>query len=261
MSLDDVEVTIDDELVTIEENTDNIDIYLREGIHESRRTEVAYELVKHFGETIGFDEKFTALINLLMVAPINNLPGILDKHNIPLPEGPHANSDVGSREETPDSENDKALTEECIVHSDGSNGSDDSRVDNLSSKEDSSGSVTEFTPTESVKGNDAERRRRPPSTAPTARRNHAASLREMIPSHKIRSESIIRRANNFRPSDAEAASPIQHHSESRAAPVPSPQPTRTRTTGNSADGTSDIRACEIGYLGELFVNNPAPGNC
>lgn len=261
MSLDDVEVTIDDELVTIEENTDNIDIYLREGIHESRRTEVAYELVKHFGETIGFDEKFTALINLLMVAPINNLPGILDKHNIPLPEGSHANSDVGSREETPDSEDDKALAEEDNIHSDGSDDGNDSRVDESSSREDSSSAAIEVTPTESGTGTEAEQRRRPSSIARAARRDHPASLREMIPSHQIRSESIIRRAKRFRPSDAEAASPIQHYSESRAAPVPSPQPTRTRTTGNSADGMSDIRACEIGYLGELFVNNPAPGNC
>lgn len=261
MSLDNVEVTIDDELVTIEQSTDNIDIYLREGINESRRTEVAYELVEHFGKTTGFDEKFTALINLLMVAPINSLPRILDKHNIPLPEGSHANSDVGSREETPDSEDDKALAEEDNIHSDGSVDGHDSRVDESSGSEDSNSAAIEVTPTESGTGTDAEQRRLSSSIARAARRNHTAPLRELIPSHQIRSESIIRRASNFRLSDAEAAPPIQRHSESRAAPVPSPQPTRTRITGNSADGTRDIRACEIGYLGELFVNNPAPGNC
>lgn len=259
MSLDDVEVTIDDELITIEESTDNIDIYLRAGIHESRRTEVAYELMKHFEETIGFDEKFTALINLLMVAPINRLPRILDKHNVPLPEDSHAFSNVGSREETPDPENDKALTEECNVHLNGSDGSHDSGADDFSSMEDSSGSAIEFTRTESVTGTDAEQRGRPSSIARTACRNHAASLREMIPWHQIRSESIIRRAKGFRPSDAEAASPIQHHSESRAAPLLPPLPTMTGITGNSADGMSEIRAREIGYLGELFVNNPTPG--
>lgn len=260
MSLDDVEVTIDDELITIEENTDNIDIYLREGIHESRRTEVAYELVEHFGKTIGFDEKFTALINLLMVAPINSLPGILDKHNIPLPEGSHANSDVGSREETPDSEDDKALAEEDNINSDGSDDGHDSRVDESSGREDSSRAAIEVTPTESGTGTDAKQPRLSSSIARAARRDHTAPLRELIPSHQIRSESIIRRANNFRPSDAEAASPIQHHSESRAAPLPSPLPTSTTITGNSADSTSEIRAREIGYLGELFVNKLTPEN-
>lgn len=234
MLLDDIEVNIDDELVTIQESTDDIDIYLREGIHESRRTEVAYELVKHFEETIGFDEKSAVLVNLLMTAPINNLPGILDKHNIPLPEDSHDNSDVSSREETPDPEDDMAPAEEDNIQSDGSDGSHDSRVNDFSGREDSSSAATEFTPTESVTGTDTERRRRSSSIAHAARRNHPAPLQELIPSHQSRSECIIQRASNFRLSDAEAVSPIQHHSEPEAAPLSVSLPIRTRTTGNSA---------------------------
>lgn len=302
MLLDDVEVTIDDELVTVEDSTDDstddINIYLREGIDQSRRTEVTYELVKYFKERIGFDEKSTALINLLMGAPINSLPGILDKHNVPLPEG--------SSEETPDPEDYTALDGEGNIHSDDSDDSHDSSGDDISGREESPSDGTDFTPTESGTGTDSERRRRSSCTTPAARPNHPTPLRDLIPSHQSRSEGVIRRASNFRLSDAEAAAPIQHHSESRAAPLRFSLPIRARTTGNHADGnenpsppgvpatggsyhrsleagdggayssstsrressgatpggraddTGEIRARGIGYLGELFVNAPDP---
>ncbi|GAB1311860.1 hypothetical protein MFIFM68171_02070 [Madurella fahalii] len=303
MSLDDVEVTIDDELVTIKESTDDIDIYLRESIHQSRQTEVTYELVKHFKETIGFDEKLTALINLLMGAPIQSLPGILDKHDIPLPEGSDDDVDAGSSEETHDPEDNKTLVEEGNIHSDGPDGSHDSRDDDISSREDSPSAGTLFTPTESGTGTDAERRSRSSRTPRATRRNHPTPLRELIPSHQLRSESIIQTASNFRLSNAEAVAPIQQHSESRAIPLRFSLPIKTRTTGintdeseyssppgmpatgrpyhrslgvgegagggyssltsrressgatrgGRADDTSEIRAREIGFLGELFV--------
>lgn len=233
MLLDGVEVTIDDEVVTIEDGGDDIHIYLREGNHESGQTEVTYELVKYFKETTGFDEKLTALVNLLMSASINKLPGILDKHDIPLPEDSPDNSDVGSREMTPDSEDDEALAEEDNIHSDGSYGSHEPRMDVFSGREDSSSSATEFTPTESGTATGAERRRAS-SIVPAARLQHTTPLRELVPSHRLRSERIIQRANAFRLSDAEAASPIQHHSESGAALSPFSLPIRTRTSGSSA---------------------------
>lgn len=307
MSLGDVKVTIDDELVTIDDSTDDINIYLREGIHQSRQIEVTYELVKYFKERIGFEETSTALINLLMGAPINSLPGILDKHNIPLSEGSHDDAGVGSREETPDPEDYTILDGEGNIHSDDSDDSHDSRGDDISGREESPSDGTHFTPTESGTGTDSERRRRSSCTTRAARRDHPTPLRDLIPSHQSRSESIIRRASNFRLSDAEAAAPIPYHSESRAAPLRFSLPIRTRTTENHADGneypspprvpatgrsyhrssgagdvgayssltsrressgatpggrasdTSEIRARGIGYLGELFVNDPAPG--
>ncbi|KAK3385925.1 hypothetical protein B0H63DRAFT_560413 [Podospora didyma] len=235
MSLDDVEITIDDELVTIEEGTDAIDIYLREGIHQSRQMEVAYELAKHFKETIGFDEKFTALINLLMGAPIHSLPGILDKHDVPLPGGSHDDGvDAGSSEETHDLEDNETLVEEGSIHSDGPDGSHDSGGEDVPSKEDSPSAGTPFAPMESGAGTDAERPSRSYRTHGAARRNHPTPLRELIPSHQSRSESIIQRARNFRLSNAEAAASIQHHS-SRATPLRFSLPTRTRTTGINAD--------------------------
>lgn len=310
MLLDDVEETMDDELVTIEDSTDNIDIYLQEGTHQSRQNEVTYKLVEYFKETIGFHEGSTSLIILLMGAPIHRLPAILDAHNIPLPPGSHDDGAVGSGEDTSDPEDSTALAEKSDIHSDGPDGSDDSSVGYYSSREDSPSAESLIIPTESGTGTDPERRSRSSGTRRDARHDHPAPLRELIPSHQLRSEGIIQRASDFRLSNAEAAASVQHHSESRAAPVRFPLPIRTRTTGINADengyssppgmpatggsyhrslgvgegagggyssftsrgrlsGTtragraddaSEIRAREIGYLGELFVNDPTPGN-
>lgn len=237
MSLDDVKVTVDDELVTIEESKDDINIYLQEGTHQSRQTEVTHELVKYFKEQIGFDEESTALIILLMGAPTNRLPGILDKHNIPLPEGSHDDVDNSSGEETPDPEDYRALDGEDNIHLDNSDDSHDSRGDGISGREDSlaSSDGTGFTPTESGTGIDSERRRRSCRTIRAARRDHPAPLRDLIPSHQSLSKSIIRRARDFRLSDAEAAVSIQDHSESRAAPLRFSLPIRIRTSGNDTD--------------------------
>lgn len=306
MSLDGVEVTIDDELVTIEETTGDIDIYVREGIYQSRQAEVTYELVKYFKQTIRFDEKVTPLINLLMGASIESLPGILDKHNISRPEGSHDDIYEDSSEQTSDPEDDNSLAEEGTIQSDGHDGVRGSRGENVSGREDSPSDGTVFTPVESGTGTDAEPSSRsyPPCAA---RRNHPIPLRDLIPSHQLRSEGIIQRASNFRLSNAEAAAPIQHHSESRAAAPRFSLPIRTRPTGSNddenehssspgrsttggsysrslgvgygarggypssasrlvssgatqggmADATSEIRARGIGYLGELFVNNPS----
>lgn len=310
MSLDGVDVTVDEELVTIEETADDIEIYLREGIHQSRQAEVAYELVNYFKETIGFEESITPLVGLLMNASITNLPGILDKHNITLPEGSRDDIDEDSSEETSDPEDDNSLAEEGNTESDGNDDSRDSRGDNFSSREDSPSDGTVFTPAESGTGTDAERSSRSSCAPRAVHRNHPTPLRDLIPSHQLRSEGIIERASNFRLSNAEAAAPIQHHSESRAAPLRFSLPIRTRPTGSNADENeyssapgisatggsysrslgvgygarggysspanrrvssgathggraddpSEIRARGIGYLGELFVNNPIPGN-
>lgn len=309
MSLDDVEVTIDDELVTIEESTDNIDIFLREGIHQSRQAEVTYELVKYFKETIGFDENVTPLISLLMGASIESLPGILDKHNISLPEGSHHDYiDKDSSEETSNPD-DNSLAEEGDIQSDGHDSGRDSRGDNVSIREDIPSGGNVFTPVEGGTGTDAERSSRSSYPPRAAHRNHPTPLRELIPTHQLRSERIIQRATNFRLSNAEAVAPIQHQSESRLAPLRFTLPIRTRTSGNITDENeeslvsgisatggsyhrslgggygagggnssltshrvssgatqggriddpSEIRARGIGYLGELFVNDPIPG--
>jgi hypothetical protein len=306
MSLDDVELTTDDELVTIEKGTDDMDIYLREGIQQSRRAEVVHELVNHFKETIGFDEKLTALIFLVLSVPIHSIPGILDKHNIPLPTG---SNDAGSSNETENLEDDKTLTEEGGTHSDSLLGSHNSRGGDTSRWEDSStSSGTLSTPsTESGAGSDTERRGgstlEPRAT--THHTTHPTPLQESIPSHQPRSESIIQRASDFRLCNAEAAAPVQHRSDSGATPSRSALPIGSSATGINADqselsspsrallgtaksypssfgvgdgtgggyssvlpsresssattncgrvdDTSEIRAREIGFLGELFV--------
>lgn len=238
VSLDDAEKTVDDELVAIEVST-TTDIYLLEEAYQSRQNEVAYELVKHFKETIGFDENSTALISLLMGAPIHSLPAILDKHNIPLPDDFHVAADVGSGEETPDPEDKEALDEESSVEPDSDDGSHDLSGGDISSTEDSPSAGTVCIPPTSGRYTDAERPGRSSGTSRAARRTHLTSLRGLIPSHKSRSDDIIQRARNFQLSNAEAAAPIQHHSDSGTAPLSFTLPIRTRTIGNNAEENED----------------------
>lgn len=238
MSVDDVEVSTDDELVTILENTE-IDIYLREGIPKSRHTEVTYELVKHFKETIRFDEKLTALISLVMTAPIPSLPGILDKHDIPLPESSHDAVDVGSGEETPDPDDYQALDETGSVDRDGyggSHGSQISRDSAVSGTEGFPDDETVVTPMASGY-TDAERWSSSSHTSRTALRTHSTPLRDLMPSHQTRSDSTVQRARNFRLSSAEAAPPIQYHSGSTATPLSTSLPIRSRAPGINRDET------------------------
>jgi hypothetical protein len=295
LSLHDVEVTIDDELVTVEESTDNTDIYLREGIRQkSRQAEAMHELVEYFKETMEFDEKFESLVNLLMIAPFDSLPGILDKHDIPLPEGFHDDSDAGSSEKTDNLGDSETLAEEDETDSEGPAASRDSSGDDVS--------VRESSPRTSVSARgtnrEAKRRDRSSGTHPAARGDDPIPLRELIPSHQSRSKSIIQSASEFRLSDAEAAVPIQPQAESRATPLRFSLPIRTRTAGIDAnesesssafgmsatrvfprlsyptsrressgqthslrvEDTHEIRARGIGFLGELFVTNLIPGN-
>ena len=301
MSLHDVEVTIDNELVTVEESTDNTDIYLREGIRQnSRQAEAMHELVGYFKETVGFDEKFKSLINLLMIAPIDSLPVILDKHDIPLPEGFHDDSDADSSEETHNLGDTETQAEEDETSSDGPAGSRDSSGDDVSVREGSprTSAGALFTPSERGTNSEAKRRDRSSGTHPAARGDDPIPLRELVPPHQLRSKSIIRSASEFRLSDAEAASPIQRHAESRAIPLHFSLPIRTRTAGIGAnesesssalgvsatrvfprlsyptsrgessgqthslrvEDASEISSRGIGFLGELFVTNPVLGN-
>lgn len=235
MSLDAIKVTIDDELVTIEDRTDNIDIYLREGIHQSRQAEVTYELVKYFKERIGFDKNITPFISLLMGASIHSLPEILNKHNISLPEGLHDGIDELSGEENSDPEDDNPLAEGGNIQSNLHDGSHDSRGDNVSSREDPPSDGTVFAPAESGTGTDAGRSSRYSYPPRAARRDHPTPLRELIPSHQSRSQGIVQRASNFRLSNAEAAAPIQHHSESGAAPLHFTRSVKARLARSNGD--------------------------
>lgn len=257
MSLNGIEEVIDDGLVTIESSA-YIDIYLREGAYETRQNEVTYELVKHFKETIGFDEQDTALINLLMGAQIHNLATILDDHNVPRPEDSHDDGDVGSEDDKTDSEYHESLDEESNFDSDSADSSHESRGGGIS-RNDRPSARTVVTPTTvSDTGMDSKRRSRLACTSRPARRNHPTPLRELIPSLQSRSEDIIQRARNFRLPSAEAAASIQHRSESGAIPHRFSLPIRTRPVGNNFDenGTpspTDPPAMGQSYHGSLGV--------
>ncbi|KXX82783.1 hypothetical protein MMYC01_200766 [Madurella mycetomatis] len=87
MSLSDIDVVVDDELITIQEQYGNINIYLRENMQESDRSAVNFVLIEYFQKELKIHGKNTNLANLLMSAPLSQLPKILEKNNISVPEG------------------------------------------------------------------------------------------------------------------------------------------------------------------------------
>lgn len=293
MSIGDVEVTVDDKLVTIDDSEDTIDIYLREGIDQAHRPLVTFEYVEYFKKKMKFNEDVTSLINLLMSAPIESLSRILQEHDIVVPPASDENDENSSSDDADSSDNDQTLVDKEAATS---NDDCDSRFDNHAG---SLGGQHRRRAASAPADSDTEQGSRS-SSAPMRRNHHSTPLRELIPSHQSRTESIIQRASAFRISDA-ATAPIQYHSESRAMAQFS-LPIRTRILDNPIvetagqveipfvaathgitggaeargyhtsstsrrrrsfrtratqrpDDTTEMRTREIGFLGELFVSN------
>ncbi|RYP69608.1 hypothetical protein DL770_008214 [Monosporascus sp. CRB-9-2] len=190
--LDDVEVTNDNEVILIEEKEETTDIYFREGFQESDQPAVNFELLEYFISTFAIDVEDTNLVNLLMSAPISRLPGIMEKHDISLPED---SDDDGTDSEEIDSEDDNATAVDRTEEP--SNG--ELNVE-LSENDKDEGSCGKPLVASSARDSDVESEIFS-SFAPT-RPHRPQSLRELIPSHQSSTESIIRQASHFRMADS-----------------------------------------------------------
>lgn len=291
--LGDVEVVDDHELITIKENDEAINIYFREDIQEFDQPTVNYELVDYFISELGISVKEGNLVSLLMSAPINQLPEIMEKHDISLPEGSDSEDTdrededveaVDQHEEPPDGEPNLRMVED----------DKDRRgyeMNKTASNAAGSGATSDGF-----------------SSFPPTHLRHLQPLRELIPSHQSMTERIIKNASRFIMSDALVArtpiqrskleglyglslpirtkttrdsegerssvtpltsTPISHgrsiyeprteitesHFSNHQIPRLSPglSPPGTRTKPVPA---RDIRYREIGFLGELFVKPP-----
>ncbi|RYP37876.1 hypothetical protein DL767_002748 [Monosporascus sp. MG133] len=290
--LDDVEVTNDNEVIMIKKNEQTTDIYFREGIQESDQPAVNFELLEYFISEFDINVENTNLVNLLMSAPISRLPGIMDKHDISLPEDSddEGTDGEGTDGEGIDSEDDDATAVDRIEEP--SNG--ELNVKLGENDEDGAGSDKLLVASNAT---DSDVESESFSSFPPPPPHHSQSLRELIPSHQSRTQSIVRKASHFRMADSLVAiTPIQHYQSEGvfrlSLPIrtrnihdggggrPSPAgPTSTATfrgsfsagynsefSGSHSSGyqapprardapvpTSDIRRREIGFLGELFV--------
>ena len=248
MSIEDAVVMVDDKLVTIDDSEGAIHIYLREGMEQAHRPLVTFEYVEYFKNLMELDGKFTSLITLLMSAPIQSLTRILAEHDIIVPRASDNHHDASSSDDTDSSDHGQTL----IGGDDTPSGGDyDSRSGNdviglegyrqRGATSAPTGSTTEST-TDGTTDSDTDQGLRS-SNSPIQRNRHPTPLRELIPSHQSRIESIIQRASAFRISDANATVPIQHDSEPRVT-TQSSLPMRTTTTGNSHTEVMDERQAE-----------------
>lgn len=82
-----VEVSDDDEhLITIKEDGGATKIYIRKGTSMSDQPRVNFELLEYFNSLFKIDAKHKYLANYLMSAAVPDLPEIMERHDISLPE-------------------------------------------------------------------------------------------------------------------------------------------------------------------------------
>ncbi|RYO93890.1 hypothetical protein DL762_000845 [Monosporascus cannonballus] len=200
--LGDVKVTNDNEVIMIKETEEITDIYLREGIQESDQSAVNFELLKHFISEFEIDGEDANLANHLMSAPISRIPEIMEKHDIFSPEDP---DDEGTDSEGTDSEDDDTTAVDRTDEP-----SDDELNIELGEDDEDEGGYERLKVASKATDSDVESESF--STFAPTHPHRPQSLRELIPSHQSRAESIVRKASHFRMSDSLVAiTPIQHH--------------------------------------------------
>lgn len=183
------------ELITFKEHDNTTDIYFREEIQEYQRAMVNFKLAEHFSSQFEIKSEDANFLTLLLSAPIRELPAIMEyhmeNHNRFL-SGDRDNGDSGSdsgesaRDATTEGE---GLTpvepgEECH------NGEDGNEPD--TSDKDESGDDQLEVASEST---DRQAECENPSAFTSANTQCPQTLRELVPSHQSKTESVAQRQN------------------------------------------------------------------
>lgn len=195
--LGDVEAGHDKELVTIKENDKTTDIYLREDLQGPDQDWVTSKLLEHFVDGFQQDIKGVSLLALLMNAPMNQLPDIMEKHNFsPL----KVHGDGGSADEETDregSDEDDSDTGIMDQTEDAPNSGLSNEVfDNYYGERSFRGL------NDTSKMTDSDREAQSLSRFAPMRTNFPKPLQELIPSHPSRIKKIAQKASEFWMSDS-----------------------------------------------------------
>jgi hypothetical protein len=198
--LGDVEAGDDEKLVTIKENDKTTNIYFREVIREHDQHLVTRDLLRHFIGEVQHEIKDVSLLALLMNAPIDQLPDIMEQHDIsPF----QVNDDVGSANEDTDGE--------------GSNeDNNDTRILNQTEDAPNSGVANfigdDYQGERSFRGvssaskvTHSNREAKNLSLFAPIRTNFPKPLQELIPSYPSRIKNIAQKASEFWMTDSLAA--------------------------------------------------------
>lgn len=288
----DVVVEEDDELVTIREEGDKINIYFRE-VPPRKQTRVNFKLQGFFSAYFAIRAEDLPLVSLLLSEPIDELSEILESHDIFAPDkldGGLSNAQTLATTDNsgPIERRENLISNEDATESNGSSSGEGEEQDATDS-DGEGGSILASMSNLSL---------------------YPRTLRELIPSHQTRVENVIRRAGNYQLSNSfvadahnrstpegggEASGPSEntataaysqssrrHSSNQRPSPSstlfhsgsggtsarngprvrahisppssPSPSPGRSQLRGTiQPRPVQDIRFREIGFLGESFV--------
>lgn len=225
--LDIVEVSNDEQLITIKEDEGAINIYIREEISPFDQPRINFELLEYFSSLFKIDAKHTNLVNYLMGAPISELPAIMERYDLTIPE----DSDNGSSDDQSSDGEHNATT---AAHRTAAQGGADLGIE---PSPDSVGGG-HFRELErrfrnlqiSSEADDQDAALVTPPRSP-----HLQPLQELIPSHLERTESIVQRASHFQMSESLVAMPPIHNPQSDVASSQS-LPTRTRDNPSGGGG-------------------------
>ncbi|KAH7205910.1 hypothetical protein DER44DRAFT_809824 [Fusarium oxysporum] len=95
--LGDIEISNEDRLITIRDDGEVTNIYIREHIVMAEQFKVDLELLEYFTSLLDVDAEHTKLVTLLLKEPIVQLSGILERYNIEVPDNLD-NGDTGNQE-------------------------------------------------------------------------------------------------------------------------------------------------------------------
>ncbi|KAJ4030372.1 hypothetical protein NW753_013911 [Fusarium oxysporum] len=95
--LGDIEISDEDELITIRDDGEVKNIYIREDIAMAEQFQVDLELMEHFIRLLKVGAEHTMLVTLLLKEPIAQLSVILERYNIEIPDSSD-NEDNGNQE-------------------------------------------------------------------------------------------------------------------------------------------------------------------
>ncbi|KNB07698.1 hypothetical protein FOXG_08790 [Fusarium oxysporum f. sp. lycopersici 4287] len=114
--LGDIEISDEDKLITIRDDGEVKNIYIREDIAMAEQFQVDLELLKYFSSLLDLGAEHTQLVTLLLKEPIAQLSVILERYNIEIPDNLD-NGDTGNQESDGEDQEsnyeDKAMT---IIH-------------------------------------------------------------------------------------------------------------------------------------------------
>jgi hypothetical protein len=184
----DVEVIDDNELITIKEDNEQTNIYLKEDLSDSQQPMVNFALIEYFEYLYDMDIENNNLFNLLMSAPVSSLPDIIAKHDIHI---------LDEQDDESIDSSDSASEDDGTLMDPSEEQDSETEEGQLDDSEAEETGLPDTADEWSTEEGEAEERASNSSSL-----RGAPSLRDLIPSHQSRVHNVIERASKYQMSNA-----------------------------------------------------------